>query len=175
MLKMIGYKRRMKALAMLLVVMIALLTVTAAAAAGDGTITSLSATDAPNPGQTITISAAFVAINKINNSNLYYEIIAPDGTTVVATHTTSVPSLQASDTFNDAWTTANTSFPTAGTYTLRACWSNGNSTQCQIDQKTTSFYSVPTLGGWLSLAGLALLAWFFWRRRADFRVQAAKS
>jgi len=161
--------------AMLLAAVIAWLTTTVALAAGDGTITSLSATDAPNPGQTITISAAFAAIKNINNSNVYYELIAPDGTTVVATHTTSAPSLQAGDTFNDTWTTTNTSFPTAGTYTLRACWSNGNSTQCQIDQKTTSFYSVPTLGGWLSLAGLALLAWFLWRRRADFRVQAAKS
>ena len=43
-----------------------------ATAANDGTITSLSATDAPNPGQTITISAALTANAKINNSNVYY-------------------------------------------------------------------------------------------------------
>ena len=146
-----------------------------ALAAEDGTIVALSATDAPNPGQTITISATLSATATIPNSNVYYQIIAPDGVTVVATHTTSIPSMQAGDTIGDSWTTTNTSFPTAGTYTLIACWSTDNAANCDIDQKTTGFYSVPTLGGWLSLAGLALLAWFLWRRRADFRVQAAKS
>ncbi len=170
-----GNNRCLKMLAMLIAAVTAWLSVTMALAASTGTITALSATDAPNPGQTITISASLSANSQINNSNLSYVIVAPDNVTVVATHITSLPSLQAGDTFNDSWTTTNSSFPSVGTYTLRACWSNGNSTQCQIDQKTTSFYSVPTLGGWLSLVGLALLGVFLWRRRADFRVQAAKS
>ena len=151
--------------------MAALLMAAVALAGPNGTITALSATDAPNPGQTITISASFLASFKINNSNVYYEIIAPDGVTVVATHSTSAPSLQAGDAFNDSWTTTNTSFPSAGTYTLTACWSDGNSTNCQIDSKMTGFYSVPTLGGWLTLLGLVLLSVFLWRRRADFRPQ----
>ncbi len=151
---------------------VAVLLIAAVALAGpDGTITALSATDAPNPGQTVTISASFLATSKISNSNVYYELIAPDGVTVVATHSTSAPGLQTGDTFNDSWTTTNTSFPSAGTYTLTACWSTGNSTNCDIDQKTTSFFSVPTLGGWLTLLGLALLSVFLWRRRADFRPQ----
>ena len=149
----------------------ALLMAAVALAGPAGTITALSATDAPNPGQTITISASFLATSKINNSNVYYEIIAPDGVTVVATYSTSAPGLQAGESFNDSWTTTNTSFPSAGTYTLTACWSTGNSTNCDIDRKTTSFFSVPTLGGWLTLLGLALLSVFLWRRRADFRPQ----
>jgi len=152
-------------------VMAALLMAAVALAGPDGTITALSATDAPTPGQTITVSASFTANSKISNSNVYYEITAPDGVTVVATHGTSAPNLQAGESFNDSWTTTNTSFPSAGTYTLTACWSTGNSTNCDIDRKTTSFFSVPTLGGWLTLLGLVLLSVFLWRRRADFRPQ----
>lgn len=137
----------------------------------DGNITALSATDAPGYGQTITISAALSASSKINNSNLSYAILAPDNFTIVATHVTTLPSFQAGDTFNDSWTTTNTSFPSAGTYTLVACWSRGNSINCQIDTKVTRFYSVPTLGVWLTLLGLALLGVFLWRRRSDFRPQ----
>jgi hypothetical protein len=37
--------------------------------------------------------------------------------------------------------------------------------------KVTRFYSVPTLGVWLTLLGLALLGVFLWRRRSDFRPQ----
>src|SRR5574337_2138763 len=90
---------------------VALLMAAVALAGSTGTITALSATDAPNPGQTVAISASFLASAKITNSNVYYELIAPDGVTVVATHSTSVPGLQVGDTFNDSWTTTNTSFP----------------------------------------------------------------
>jgi len=152
-------------------VIAALLAAKVALAGPNGTITALSATDAPGYGQTITISAALLASSGINNSNLSYAIIAPDNVTIVATHVTSLPSMQAGDTFNDSWTTTNTSFPSAGTYTLAACWSHGGSINCQIDVKVTSFFSVPTLGGWLTLLGLVLLSVFLWRRRAAFRLQ----
>ena len=172
MLRQKGNRRWRRRWIQAIVAVVAALLMAAVALAGpDGTITALSATDAPTPGQTITVSASFTANSKINNSNVYYEIIAPDGVTVVATHSTSAPSLQAGESFNDSWTTTNTSFPSAGTYTLTACWSKGGSTNCQLDFKTTSFFSVPTLGGWLTLLGLVLLSVFLWRRRADFRPQ----
>ena len=146
-----------------------LLSVAGLAIAGpEGAITALSATDAPDFGQTITVTASFRADAKINTSNVYYEIIAPDGVTVVATHYTDPPRLDAGETFNDSWTTTNTSFPSSGTYTLRACWSKGGSSNCNIAEATTAFFSVPTMGIWLTLAGAALLGWFLWRRRDDF-------
>jgi hypothetical protein len=146
-------------------------TATGVAIAGpSGTITALSATDAPNPGQTITVTATLLSTQQILlPSNVYYEIIAPDGVTVVATHTTSVPFLTDGQTFNDAWTTTNTSFPTAGTYTLNACWSRLNWSNCGLDRKSTSFYSVPILSTVLWLVAAGLLAWLLWRRRSDFR------
>jgi hypothetical protein len=39
-------------------------------AAQDGTVVSLAASDAPSPGQTITISATLLANTAINNSNV---------------------------------------------------------------------------------------------------------
>jgi hypothetical protein len=146
-----------------------LLLMAGAALAADGAITSLSASDAPAFGQTITVNASFRADSRINNSNVYYEILAPDGVTVVATHSTEMPRMESGDTFSDSWTTTNSSFPASGTYTLRACWSQGNSQQCQIASASTTFFSVPTLGWWLTLAGLILLAVFVWRNRAYFR------
>ncbi|HLF01320.1 MAG TPA: MYXO-CTERM sorting domain-containing protein [Anaerolineales bacterium] len=145
-----------------------LLPLAGAAFAADGVITSLSASDAPAFDQTITINASFQADSRINNSNVYYEILAPDGVTVVASHATNMPSMESGDTFSDSWTTTNSSFPASGTYTLRACWNNGGSTNCQIASASTSFFSVPTLGWWLTLAAVILLAVFLWRRRADF-------
>ncbi len=143
----------------------------AAWAANEGTVTSLSATDAPTFNETIAIAATFLANEKVNNTNAYYEIIAPDGVTVVATHSTDVPPLEAGQSYSDSWATTNSSFPGSGTYTLRVCWSPGGSQNCSIDSRgwvSTSFYSVPTLGLGLALAGVALLGWFLWRRRADF-------
>jgi len=146
-------------------------------AAQDGTVVSLTASDAPSPGQTITISATLLANSAINNSNVYYEILAPDGTTVVATHTTDPPNMAAGETFSDSWTTTNTSFTAPGTYSLRLCWSPGGSSGCQIiggSPSVVSFYSVPTLSAWLWPMGLALLGWFLWARRADFQPQVVR-
>src|SRR5574341_529232 len=117
-------------------------------AANEGTITSLSASDAPAFNQTITVNATFSAIETVNNTGAYYEIIAPDGVTVVATHFTDIPSLNPRQTFSDSWATTNSSFPSSGTYTLRVCWSPGGSQNCSIDSRgwvSTTFFSVPTL------------------------------
>ncbi len=175
MLQFINHLRPRKLILSACTVAALMVTTGVALAAIDGTITSLSATDAPDFNQTITINAAFLANANINNSNVYYEIIAPDGVTVVATHTTSMPSMNGGDTFSASWPTTKSSFPSSGTYTLRACWSSGSSANCQIASASTTFFSVPTVGVWLALAGVVLLGWFLWRRRSDFRIGSAKS
>jgi hypothetical protein len=141
-----------------------------AAYAASGTILSLTATDGPNQGDTISVSASVRADGSIQNSNLYYEIIAPDGVTVVATHTTSLGTLNAGDTRNDGWSTSNSGWPSTGTYTVNLCWSTGNSQNCNIASASTTFYSVPTLGWGLSLLGLGLLSVWIWRQRDRFAV-----
>jgi len=136
---------------------------------GRGHITTLSASDAPAPGQSITITATVqVDVKKTSNSNLYYQIFAPDGVTVVATHTTNLPSLDIGQSFDDSWSTTNSTFPSSGTYSVTACWSTGNSSNCGIHQATTTFSSVPSLGWLAGGFGLALLAVFLWRRREQF-------
>lgn len=149
------------------------LAVTAGAAlAADGQILSLTASDGRNPGDTISVSSTVQAEDRIKHSNLYYEIIAPDGT-LVATHQTDPGELRDGQTFSDAWSVSNSSFPAVGTYTLTLCWSTGNSRRCNIGRASTAFYSVPTLGWTLGLLALGLLAVFLWRQRADFSVAAA--
>ncbi len=142
-------------------------------AAGSGTITSLTASDAPDAGDSVRVRSNVRADGKINSSNLYYVIYAPDGVTVVATHTTNLPNLKAGDTFSDSWSTSNLSFPSIGTYTVSLCWSPGGSHNCSIDSATTTFYSVPSLGPFLSLVALALVVFWIWRRRHDFALETA--
>jgi len=132
-------------------------------------ITSLSATDAPMQGQSVTITASVIADNPVRpRSNLYYEIIAPDGVTVVQTHRTSIPALSHGDTFSDAWSTNNNSFPQTGSYSVTACWSRQNRTDCGLDYRETTFYSVPTVGVGLGILGLGLFGTFVWCRRDLF-------
>ncbi|MBN2557002.1 MAG: hypothetical protein JXA97_13800 [Anaerolineales bacterium] len=133
------------------------------------TITSLSATNAPMQGQSVTITASVLADNPVQpSSNLYYQIIAPDGVTVVQTHRTTVPSLQHGDTFSDSWSTNNSSFPQTGNYTVTACWSRQDRTDCRLDFKETTFYSVPAVGLGLGIFGLGLFGAFIWKRRDMF-------
>lgn len=151
---------------------LSLASIAGAALAADGQILSLTATDGSNPGDTITVQSTVQAEGKIEHSNLYYEIIAPDGTTV-ATHQTDPGDLRDGETFSDSWSVSNSGFPEMGTYTVTLCWSPGKSHKCDIALATTSFYSVPTLGWTLGLTALGLLAVFLWRQRGDFAGTAA--
>lgn len=135
--------------------------------AASGSIQSLTATSAPNSGDTFTVTAVLEVDGKINNSNLYYQIIAPDGQTVVHTHTSALPSLE-DETYTDSWSADNTGFPSTGNYTVVLCWSRGSAQNCRIAAATTTFYSAPTLGVWLSLTALVFASTFIWHRRADF-------
>jgi len=155
------------------VAIFALLAVPAFAQTSKGTITSLTASDAPNQGDSVRVRSGERADVKISNSNLWYQIFAPDGVTVVATHTTNMPKMKAGDTYSDSWSTSNSSFPSIGTYTVRLCWSTGNSHNCDIDSASTTFYSVPSLGPFFSLIALALVAFWIWRRRRDFALEVA--
>lgn len=141
-------------------------TVSAAFAAG-GHVVSLTATDGPNPGDTIAVNSTVQADSKTNSSNLYYEITAPSGT-LVATHQTDPGNLNSGQTFSDSWGADNSGFPDVGTYTVSLCWSTGNSHNCDLASAATAFYSVPTLGWPLGLLALGMLAVFLWRQRADF-------
>jgi len=134
--------------------------------AAKGTVTSLSASGGGNFNETITINATVRADAKVQNSNIYFEIRTPNGT-VVATNSTSPPSLDAGQTFSYSWSTNNGGFPDMGNYTVTLCWSPGNSNNCGITDGpiSTSFYSVPTFGGPLSLLALILVAGWFWRVR----------
>ena len=143
------------------------------AQAGTGTITSLTATDAPEHGDRVRIRSSGRADGNINRSNLRYTIYAPDGSTVVATRRRNLRRMRAGDTFNDSWGRRNTNFPSIGTYTVVLCWSRNNASNCNIDRATTTFYSVPSLGLFFSLVALALVAIWIWRRRMDFALEVA--
>jgi hypothetical protein len=145
----------------------------AMAQSNSGTIISLGVSGGSQHGDTITISSQVMANSAIQRSNLSYQILAPDGVTLVASHSTSAPnSMSAGDTFNHNWSTNNSGFPVQGTYSVTICWSTGNSTNCDIASATTTFYSVPTLGWTLSLAFVALVAYWIYARRLEF-VKAA--
>ncbi len=131
-----------------------------------GTVLSLSASGGGGYGDTITISVTVRADSRVTNSNLYFEIRAPDGS-VVDTHGTGVPNLGQGDTFSYSWTSNNSSYPLVGDYTVSVCWSPGNSRNCRIAQATTGFYSVWTLGPLLTGVGLLLLGRWIWSRRRD--------
>ncbi len=137
-----------------------------------GRIVRLTASDAPDPDTTITVSSQVQANVDITRSNLFYIIISPNRR-IVATHRTSVGALAAGATFSDSWTVSNSSFPVEGTYSLFLCWSTGAARRCNIAVARTTFFSVPTLGWTLSLVGAGLIAMWIWRRRADFRIERA--
>lgn len=132
--------------------------------AGSGSVVSLSTSGGGAYGDTIVISATVQASGKVNNSNLYYEIRAADGT-VVATSGADVPSLEDGGTFSHSWSVNNSGFPVTGTYTVSLCWSPGNSHNCNIASSSTSFYSVPTFGTVLGIVALGLLAIWLWSVR----------
>lgn len=124
-------------------------------------VNSLTASGGGNFNETITIQASVSASSRIQNSNLYFEIRAPDGT-VVDTHSISPPPMESGETFSHSWQSSNSAYPTIGNYSVSLCWSPGNSQNCQIASATTSFYSVPTFGTLLTIIALMLVAAWFW-------------
>ena len=147
-----------------------LLAATPALAKGNsGTIVSLTVSGGSQFGDTIRISSQVRADTTIQNSNLYYQVIAPDGSTVLATHSASPPKgMQSGDLFSNNWTTNNSGWPTQGSYSVNLCWSTGNAHNCGIASRTTNFYSVPTLGWGLSLVAVALIGFWLWSHRLEF-------
>ena len=130
-----------------------------------GEITSLAANNAPNPGDSICVSTVLHSLTKVQESSLYLQIVAPDGTAVVASRTTAVPDrLKADAYWTYTWCLQNTGFPATGHYSVYACWSTGRATNCNIAQATTAFYSVPTLGVILMPLLVAIMALVLWRQ-----------
>lgn len=129
--------------------------------AAGGSITSLTASG----GGTIDINSTVLAQDRIQNSNLYYELFAPSGAKI-ATHPTDLPAMNNGDTAGDGWSYSNP--PETGDYTVTLCWSTGNSHNCDIASAATGFYSVPTLGWGLSTVALLMLAGFLYVRRREF-------
>jgi hypothetical protein len=132
-------------------------------AAQDGTITRLDASGGSTPGDKIVVQSRVEANTRISNSNLYYTIADPDGNTV-ATHSSDPGKMNQGDAFSESWSTDNSGFSVSGIYTLRLCWSTGNSQSCNIDQKSTTFYSVPALGWGLALMLAIAAVYWLWRR-----------
>lgn len=131
---------------------------------GTGTVLSLSVSGGGSYNDTITISTTVRADTKVNNSNFYFEVRAPDGT-VVDTHSHDLPSLDGGETYSYSWTSNNGSYPTQGNYSVYMCWSNGQGQSCVNGESTTTFYSVPTMGTVLAGVALVLLAIWLWSVR----------
>jgi hypothetical protein len=147
------------------------LAVQPAVAAGEGVILSLAGIGASQPGDPINISSSVQALSDIQNSNLYYTVTAPSGA-LVAQRTFDPGRLSAGQIVNDAWSTSNT--PETGTYTVTLCWSTGGSQNCNIASASTTFYSVPTLGWGLRVAGSGLIAIWIWRNRRSLAFAEAR-
>lgn len=130
--------------------------------ANTGSIQSLTAVGASQPGDPIDVNSTVLATDRINNSNLYYELSDPSGA-VIFTKQTFPPQMRSGDTYSDSWSFSNP--PSTGSYSVSLCWSTGNSLNCDIDSKTTQFSSVPTMGWPLSFVALGLFGLWIWRRR----------
>ena len=130
--------------------------------ANTGSIQSLTAVGAAEPGDPIDIASTIVATDRINNSNLYYELSDPSGA-IIDTRQIDPPQMAAGETFSDSWSHTNPAM--TGTYTVSLCWSTGNSLNCDIDFKSTQFSSVPTLGWPLTIVAGGLIAFWIWRRK----------
>jgi hypothetical protein len=130
-----------------------------------GDIHSFTAIGATNPGDPINISSLVHAHQKIQNSNLYYEVYSPS-MTLVDTREIDPGNMAIDDTFSDSWSTYNT--PEIGNYTITLCWSTGGSHNCDIDYAEIIIFSVPTIGFGLTIVALGLLGLFLWQNRRQF-------
>jgi hypothetical protein len=150
----------------LAVVLSLILTVLPQTVLATGSIFTLNAWGGWAPNTPVTIQSTIYTDSKIGPSNLYYTIAL--GSTVYATHTTSESAMNANETRNDTWSTVNSGWP-EGDYTIRICWSTGNSQNCNIaGPRTTTVHFVPSLGWPLTVAAVAILLYGLWRRRKDF-------
>lgn len=148
--------------------MISLLTLLSIGASGS--ILSLSTSGGDGYSQDITINTTVQADDKVNNSNFYFELRAPDGT-VITTHNHDLPRLEGGTTYNYSWSSNNASYPVQGNYSVTLCWSAGGSGQCQLGSVTTGFYSVSTLGRILPVVLVMLAAIWVLRMRRKANVQ----
>ncbi len=64
-----------------------------------GSIQSLTAVGAAQPGDRINVASTVLAADRINNSNLYYELSDPSGT-VIFTNQVDPPHLDTGETFS---------------------------------------------------------------------------
>lgn len=153
-------------------------------------ITALTASDAPKLNQTIYVDTTLTnsGLTTITGSSLAYVIwwdengngifdagdtyigsdgkpYTWDGTGTVATHeTTGVAVSPNGGTWSEpgsGWSISNSNFPYRGTYRVTCTWKS--STGLLIDQKTTTFYSVPILGWPLFLLFSIGAVYFFYR------------
>jgi hypothetical protein len=145
-------------------------------AAGEGWILNVIGTGGQHTGEPVNISSEIMASQKIPSSNLYYQIFAQSNNQLVASHSTNVPSLNATQHFTDAWSTSTAGWPAPGMYTINLYWNKGGSqnTNCAkepiIHCQTTQIWAVPTLGWFLSVIGVGLILLWAWRRRSVFNI-----
>jgi len=133
-------------------------------AASNGTIQSLTASGGAYPGDRIEIHASFLAGQRINNSNVIFQIVSSNGV-IVDAHSYSMPRMQSGETANYSWTSDSTAYPYIGAYTLQVCWSAGGSTNCNIDAASTVFYTADSLGplSWFGLFFVGMIVFRVYR------------
>ncbi len=131
-----------------------------------GQITNLTVNDAPGQGITITINTTLFATTNIVKSNLTFVLVAPDGSTVQVSQISVPRNTGPNESWSHSWSISNSTFPSAGTYTVEACWSTGKARNCDIDFAISSFFSVPTLG-WISLPLFGMAIYFLWKHNAE--------
>jgi hypothetical protein len=157
----------------------------------DAEITALSATDAPGVGEQVAVTSSVVNRNTspVTDSAMTYVIwwdtdgdgsfgagdiyiddagspVTWDGISpVTPSHVTTGIDVVGGGTWTEPgpWTVANTDFPNQGTYRVTARWTS--SAGLLIDEATTEFYSIPTLGWPLFGLTIAGAMFMLWRRR----------
>lgn len=107
-------------------------------------IISIDVSGGNSQNSSVSISVSVVATQKINNSNMRILIIAPDGNVVASTQL-DPPSMDDGDTWQGNWSTDNSGWPQEGNYTIAACWSKGNSSNCNVASSSAIFHSASSL------------------------------
>jgi len=135
-------------------------------AATVGALTMVTSTEDNSSIATITASAVDYRIWWDSNNNDTFDTgdiyMRTDGTPATyasgsaISHTTSGITLPPFTSFTDpGWSMSNAQFPNQGTYNLTATWKTLGG--LLIDERTTQFFSVPTIGEWFNGLGLVSL------------------